>query len=564
MVDDPLFDSSSEESGGRIRCKSALTVPRNIELADASVRSHENSYSHKTYGQDNSPLPAFTSPAPRDAAARAAPRDAAAHAAPAPAFTSPAPRDAAAHGAPRDAAAHGAPRDAAANRFAPPPRAAATITPASNPFSSPAASSSTASASSTRRPTSTLPAAVIRPYPVSAADWLLALQEEKVESETKQTLAKSYPKVWKMVSTIDKHWKDSGWHMPTTAKNKTDFRRKVVELIVQSRRKVAVADLDSISASELFKTNKTYCWYYSLQDFKVHTEEQFKEKKTDNDLPDSSDIIRLFGILGMQEFRDDVVKLGKGKTTLREDVDGPLNLIDQVFYNVATHFNEVTFEVPEPSRADRLKSWGTPALDPNNVARFSVWGRDYKWLKKLYLDTLKKYNVSMKKWKMGTGGGSGYPENYSDWNTRDDELFGMYHACASMSDVLAWIYMLDKSLGFIFNAINSPPRLDSTLQDGVDITATVGKSGTKGGVKGGLDEFTIALTSAVTSVTNLLHSQSNETSSPNGNDVGETVALISMLQEQRNVAANDEDVGRRNKRLKTIQKALDQQFSKLE
>ena len=142
----------------------------------------------------------------------------------------------------------------------------------------------------------------------------------------------------------------------------------------------------------------------------------------------------------------------------------------------------------------------------------------------------------------------------------------MYHACASMSDVLAWIYMLDKSLGFIFNAINSPPRLDSTLQDGVEITSTVGKSGTKGGVKGGLDEFTAALTSAVTSVTNLLHSnnsQSNETSIPNGNDVGETVALISMLQEQRNVAANDEDVGRRNKRLKTIQKALDQQFSKL-
>ena len=61
--------------------------------------------------------------------------------------------------------------------------------------------------------------------------------------------------------------------------------------------------------------------------------------------------------------------------------------------------------------------------------------------------------------------------------------------------------------------------------------------------------------------------QSKKTSSPNsdgGDEVRETVTLISMLQEQRKVAANDEDVVRRNKRLKTIQKALDHQFSKLD
>ena len=62
--------------------------------------------------------------------------------------------------------------------------------------------------------------------------------------------------------------------------------------------------------------------------------------------------------------------------------------------------------------------------------------------------------------------------------------------------------------------------------------------------------------------------QSKKTSSPNsdgGDDVRETVTLISMLQEQRKVAANDEDVVvRRNTRLKTIQKALDHHFSKLD
>ncbi len=146
-------------------------------------------------------------------------------------------------------------------------------------------------------------------------------------------MAKQYPKLWKTVVPIFKHWIDSNWHHPVTVKNKTDLRHKIVELIVQSRHNVVVSDLDSITASDIFNSNKQI-WYYSLQDFKVHTEEQFREKK-DNDLPDSSDVIRLFGILGMQDFCDDVMKLGKGKSTLRADVDGPLKLINQVFYNIA-------------------------------------------------------------------------------------------------------------------------------------------------------------------------------------------------------------------------------------
>ena len=87
-----------------------------------------------------------------------------------------------------------------------------------------------------------------------------------------------------------------------------------------------------------------------------------------------------------------------------------------------------------------------------------------------------------------------------------------------------------------------------------------------------VEAISAAITTAVTNVTNWLQSnldQSKKTSSPNsdgGDDVCETVevTLISMLQEQRKVAANDEDVVRRNKRLKTIQKALDHQFSKLD
>ena len=52
----------------------------------------------------------------------------------------------------------------------------------------------------------------------------------------------------------------------------------------------------------------------------------------------------------------------------------------------------------------------------------------------------------MLKWKQGTGGGSGAPENYSDWNQRDDCDFRKYGG--HKGDVLAWVYMMDKKNGF--------------------------------------------------------------------------------------------------------------------
>ena len=57
----------------------------------------------------------------------------------------------------------------------------------------------------------------------------------------------------------------------------------------------------------------------------------------------------------------------------------------------------------------------------------------------------KKYKDVMKKWTTGTGGGSGDPENYANWETRDPENFARYHN--DHGPMLTWIYMVDQLKG---------------------------------------------------------------------------------------------------------------------
>ena len=83
----------------------------------------------------------------------------------------------------------------------------------------------------------------------------------------------------------------------------------------------------------------------------------------------------------------------------------------------------------------------------------------------------------MEKWKKGTGGGSGAPENYCDWGTRDGEKFADYAESGSC-DYLAYIYMLDEQTGFAFNNINDPAPDDTITEDsnGTGASQNINKS----------------------------------------------------------------------------------------
>jgi len=101
---------------------------------------------------------------------------------------------------------------------------------------------------------------------------------------------------------------------------------------------------------------------------------------------------------------------------------------------------------------------------PNDLDRINI-ERDGNFIKSLIVDTMKKYAVVSERWKSGTGGGSGFPENYENWEERDDELFANYDSTKG-KHYTAWVYMVDKSIGFILNAKNDPVPLDVHLEDG--------------------------------------------------------------------------------------------------
>ena len=65
------------------------------------------------------------------------------------------------------------------------------------------------------------------------------------------------------------------------------------------------------------------------------------------------------------------------------------------------------------------------------------------------------------------GGGLGADENYSNWNERDCEGFSNYSSVGK-GDTLAWIYMKDKAMNFLFGNIFKETSDEFTLEDGRD------------------------------------------------------------------------------------------------
>ena len=91
-----------------------------------------------------------------------------------------------------------------------------------------------------------------------------------------------------------------------------------------------------------------------------------------------------------------------------------------------------------------------------------------------------EYNFAMTKWMYGTGGGSGFPEDFGGrWEEREElELFAHY-AQSGTCDYLAYILMYDKSVGFTLNAVNDPAPKNTVMENGMP-SAKDGKQVTGG------------------------------------------------------------------------------------
>ena len=64
-------------------------------------------------------------------------------------------------------------------------------------------------------------------------------------------------------------------------------------------------------------------------------------------------------------------------------------------------------------------------IDPNDKRNHNVLvdGID---VKNQFKQVLLLYKETMRKWTQGTGGGPGAPENYSNWNIRENEKFSKW------------------------------------------------------------------------------------------------------------------------------------------
>ena len=91
--------------------------------------------------------------------------------------------------------------------------------------------------------------------------------------------------------------------------------------------------------------------------------------------------------------------------------------------HLAAQFNNYHLIIPHPDNYKKII--GHEDFDPNELARIEI-PRTSAWIQSVLDEIFKEYFAYGNLWKMGTGGGSGKPENYTDWMKRDDKYLNDY------------------------------------------------------------------------------------------------------------------------------------------
>lgn len=180
------------------------------------------------------------------------------------------------------------------------------------------------------------------------------------------------------------------------------------------------------------------------------------------------DQIRFVGIILGSEFLDigklDVIQRNK---VSRDVIDDPAMTKIACFEDAAVMFSNHHVVIPNPPNWDVATSkHGGNDLDANNQLRMDLsWtGSD---MEAIYCIVKTKYTLAMRRWTEGTGGGSGAPEDYGDWVSRDaTEYFNGYATPVGGGMELTWMYMHDKDKGFpLFKSFEGLPE-SASVEDG--------------------------------------------------------------------------------------------------
>ena len=324
-------------------------------------------------------------------------------------------------------------------------------------------------------------------------------------------------------------------------------------------------------------------YHLDRQSFADLSKSLYKENealKRAQQTPTRNDVIRIFHVVLMNDNRDNLEQLNSAKTYKVSDLDTTGSVTNSVFHRLADNFNDPDLKFYSPDRSIYLMSFDLKTT-ANDEERIAI-GRNGKWLKDVYFKTLKEYRKAMEKWKMGTGGGSGQPENYCDWNTRNDEEFSNYGN--TRGDVLAYVYMLDKESGFPLLTIYDDAPDDVCVEDG---TVPPSQSNKRKRSKKEDDAVSVAtsLCAAVTdgfkSLSSGLHSNKpiviehrnrDDTSVADKEDrtddlVEQRLQLISNVEGQIEKLKRAEDEGNAtkiNRRIAILERTVDMYYDKLD
>ena len=136
-----------------------------------------------------------------------------------------------------------------------------------------------------------------------------------------------------------------------------------------------------------------------------------------------NDILRVVEILSMEKNRDKTVALLRIYTKNRQVLNNPAYKPNIYYGEVAADFKntKLLFDVP----ANKHKILGYEDLSANDFRRINIL-RPGAWIKRVQAKWFPKYTGMMKSWTEGTGGGSGTPEDYTNWKKRNNAYLNEY------------------------------------------------------------------------------------------------------------------------------------------
>ena len=304
-----------------------------------------------------------------------------------------------------------------------------------------------------------------------------------------------------------------------------------------------------------------------MKEFVAHADQTYKvdlARQRVFDQAEGINRIRLAHCFCLPDNHDAALKYGGGKATTRSDVDG-VGYKAQFHKVLRLNFGNENLFCSMPDGSEKLEGVQDGTLDPNDLSRIKIH-RTVQWVDKTWADSLKEYGKAMKMWKSGTGGGPGAPENYADWRTRSDEEFAKYSKSDDKGDWLAYMYMLDKRAGFIFNIKNEPAPSSTVTEDGAPPkNSSQDRRGNRSVTETFADKFSASMDSGFQMLSKVLAPPQDITEVADDIETeGRRLAHIQMIEKQiQDLLASNLSPRRKEKRRKVLDDLVESNYSKI-